>query len=94
MSTLSIAKKHHLTHKKAKAAAEKVAEDLRDRFDLEYIWRGDCIDFQRSGLSGTLFVDKNEVRLECRLGFILSALKPSIEREVHKELDKQFSDSR
>ena len=93
MGTLSIAKKHHLTHKKAKAAAQKVADDLRQRFDLEYTWRGDCIDFQRSGLSGTLFIEKNEVRLECRLGFLLSALKPSIEREVHKEFDKQFSES-
>ncbi|MEO8305941.1 MAG: polyhydroxyalkanoic acid system family protein [Betaproteobacteria bacterium] len=90
MSLIAIAKDHHLSHKKAKEAAEKVAEDLHTRFDLEYKWKGDAIEFKRSGLSGALRVGKEEVRLDCELGFMLSLLKPSIETEVHKQFDKYF----
>mgnify|MGYP003331326778 CR=1 FL=1 len=52
MTAIAIAKKHHLSHKKAKEAAEKVAEDLNARFDLEYKWKGDNIEFRRPGLVG------------------------------------------
>lgn len=90
MGTISIAKKHHLSHKKAKEAAQKVAEDLNARFQLGYSWRGDCIEFARPGLEGELHIFENEVRLDCKLGFLLSALKPAIEKEVHKEFDKRF----
>lgn len=90
MAIIAIAKKHALSHKKAREAAQKVAEDLNARFDLEYAWDGDCIDFSRPGLSGQLQVLKDEVRLDCKLGFLLGTIKPAIEREVHKEFDKRF----
>jgi hypothetical protein len=34
MATISIARKHGLPHKKAKDVAEKIAKDLRKRFEL------------------------------------------------------------
>jgi putative polyhydroxyalkanoate system protein len=90
MATIAIAKKHALSHKKAKEAAQKVAEDLNKRFDLDYTWNGDCIDFTRPGLTGQLHILKDEVRLDCKLGFLLGAIKGAIEREVHKEFDHRF----
>ena len=90
MALIAIAKKHSLSHPKAKAAAEKVAADLNQRFDLEYEWAGDRIEFTRPGLTGALHVGKDAVRLDCELGFMLSLLKPTIEAEVHKQFDKYF----
>jgi putative polyhydroxyalkanoate system protein len=90
VSTIEIAKKHHLSHKKAKEAAAKVADDLNERFDLEYTWKGDQIEFRRPGLTGAMRVEKDAVRLNCELGFMLSLLKPTIEAEVHKQFDKYF----
>ena len=90
MAVIAIAKKHRLSHKKAKEAAKKVADDLNERFDLEYAWKGDHIEFRRPGLAGALHVGKNAVRLDCELGFMLSLLKPTIEAEVHKQFDKYF----
>ena len=90
MSSIDISKKHALSHKRAKEAAQKVAEDLHQRFNIEFTWNGDCIDFARPGLTGQLHVLKTEVRLDCKLGFLLSAIKPAIEREVHSEFDKRF----
>jgi hypothetical protein len=48
------------------------------------------VHFERPGLSGRLSVGKGLVRLDCQLGFLLSALKPAIEREVHAEFDRRF----
>jgi putative polyhydroxyalkanoate system protein len=90
MALIAIAKKHSLSHPKAKAAAEKVAVDLNKRFELEYKWKGDDIEFNRPGLTGALHVGKDAVRLDCQLGFMLSLLKPTIEAEVHKQFDKYF----
>jgi len=90
MARIAIEKGHHLSHKKAREAAEKVAIDLKKRFELEYRWNGDAIEFERPGLEGALHVGKEDVRLDCELGFVLSLLKPAIETEVHKEFDKYF----
>jgi putative polyhydroxyalkanoate system protein len=90
MGTLSIAKKHSLTHKQAKAAAQKVADDLKERFDLNYAWKGDSIAFERPGLSGKMHVGRTEVRLDCELGLILSLLQSRLEAEIHKEFTKRF----
>jgi putative polyhydroxyalkanoate system protein len=90
MATLSISKKHHLSHKQAKLAAQKVADDLKERFDLSYAWRGDAIEFERPGLAGEMHVGSSEVRLDCELGFMLSLLKPKLEAEINKEFEKRF----
>jgi putative polyhydroxyalkanoate system protein len=90
MATISIEKKHHLSHVKAKAAAERVASDLQQRFALRYAWQGDRCTFERAGLHGELVVGKDAITLECKLGLLLTALKPAIEREVHKEFDQRF----
>ncbi len=61
MATISIARKHALSHKKAKAAAEKIAKDLNKRYDLAYEWKGDRIEFERAGVSGHMSVGKERI---------------------------------
>lgn len=88
MATISIVRKHGLPHKKAKAAAEKIAKDLNKRFELDYEWNGDRIEFERSGLSGHMSVGKDRIALEVSLSWLLTPLKPALEREIHAQLDK------
>ncbi|HUH93614.1 MAG TPA: polyhydroxyalkanoic acid system family protein [Casimicrobiaceae bacterium] len=90
MSTISIKRRHSLDHKHAKSAADKVARDLKSRFDLDYAWEGDHIAFRRPGLSGILRVGKKEVSLEAQLSFLLTPLKGPIEQAIHRELDTLF----
>lgn len=88
MPTISITRKHSLTQKKAKAAAEKIAKDLNKRFELAYEWNGDRIEFERSGVTGHLTVGKDRIALEATLGWLLTPLKPVFEREINEQLDK------
>ena len=88
MATISIARKHKLTPKKAKAVAEKIAKDLNKRFELEYAWNGDQIDFERPGVSGSMVVGKDKIALDVNLGWLLTPLKPLFEKEISAQLDK------
>jgi len=88
MASIAIARKHQLSHKKAKEVAEKIAQDLNDRFDLTYTWEGDHIAFERPGVHGTMHVAHDTIELNAALGFLLTPLKPAIEREIHAQLDK------
>lgn len=93
MPSISIARTHALTPHKAKDAAERIARDLRKRFDLDYAWDGDDMTFKRPGVSGRMRLDKNHVALDVQLGFLLTPLKPTIEREIRAQLDKLFGSS-
>ena len=88
MATISLARKHGLTHKKARDVAEKIAKDLRQRFELDYVWDGDHIDFERPGVSGRMAVTKDKIALDVNLGWLLTPLKPAIEKEITSQLDK------
>jgi len=93
MPTISIKRRHKLDQKRAKAAAEKIARDLKKRFELAYEWEGDHIAFERPGVSGSLHVGKTNVQLDVELSFLLAALKGPIEREIHKQLDAVFGEA-
>jgi len=91
MSDITIRRKHGKTPADARAAAEHMASELQEEFDLNYAWDGDLMRFKRPGVTGELTLDGEEVALHIHLGFLLSALKPSIEREVHKFFDENFA---
>jgi putative polyhydroxyalkanoate system protein len=93
MATISIARKHALSHKKAKAVADKIAKDLNKRFELDYAWNGDHVDFERPGLSGRMLVGRDKIALDVSLGWLLTPLKPTIEREITSQLDRLLGEA-
>jgi putative polyhydroxyalkanoate system protein len=94
MPTISVAKKHAMSHKKARDVAERIAKDLKQRFALDYAWDGDHVDFERPGVSGRMHVGKDSISLNVQLGLLLTPLKGAIEREIHAQLDKLVTTSR
>jgi len=91
MSDIVIRRKHGKTPAAARSAAERMADELKQEFNLDYDWQGDTLRFTRPGVSGELALDGDEVALRIRLGFLLTAVKPAIEREVHKFFDENFA---
>jgi putative polyhydroxyalkanoate system protein len=90
MSAIVINQKHTLTHKKARAAAQKVADKLAAEYDMTSEWEGDVLHFQRSGVSGRLTLHEHSARIEIKLGFLLMAFAPKIEDEVGRQMRKVF----
>jgi len=88
MSEIRIRRAHAKPLDQARKAAEKMARQLREDFDLDYEWDGHVLRFQRTGVDGELHVTQKEIRLEARLGLLLTFLKPRIEAEVEQIFDK------
>jgi putative polyhydroxyalkanoate system protein len=93
MPTISVSRAHRLSHRKARDAAEKIARDLKQRFQLDYAWDGDDMTFTRPGVNGRMRLDKARVALDVKLGLLLTPMKPLIEREIHARLDELFGTS-
>ena len=91
MADIDIKRAHHLGLMAARAAADKMAEHLGSKFGLEGDWEGNTLAFERPGVSGTLAIDERDLRLVVNLGFLLKAMKPSIEKAVEQQLDALFA---
>lgn len=90
MSTVKFRRPHHVSVKKAKVAAEHVAEELAEKFSFRYEWNGSTLNFSRSGASGQILVHKHDIELTVELNFVLGLMKSKIEREIHRYCDENF----
>ena len=90
MSDIRIRRRHTLTARAARQAAEKIARQLDEEFDLAYEWEENVLVFRRSGVSGGLVVERKEVHIRIRLGFLLLAIRPRVEAEIHRFFDENF----
>lgn len=91
MPDIDIRRKHTRNLQEARAAIERVAEHLAGKFDVEYGWEGNTMQFSRSGVDGHIKVSTKEVHVIATLGFLLMAIRGPIEREIHQYLDREFS---
>jgi putative polyhydroxyalkanoate system protein len=91
MADIHITREHGMGLAAARKAAFKWAEQAEEKFDMECTYEegtsADEVAFTRSGVSGTLKVDKDTFELEAKLGFLLGAFKDKIEGEITKNLD-------
>lgn len=91
MSEIHITRGHKLSLKKARAAAEHVAVDLKREFDISYVWGEDgVLRFERPGVRGQLTLSKKEVIVQVRLGLFYLPFKAALEREIHEYFDERF----
>lgn len=88
MSQISIRREHGLSPKAARAAADEMAGRLEEAFQLKSEWRGETLHFSRSGVQGTMTLERSALAIEAKLGLVLAMLKPRIEKAVHENLDK------
>lgn len=91
MPGIDIRHKHSMPLPKARKAVEDVARKLAERFDLEYDWDGDDLNFSRSGVDGKIALEPKQLHVTAQLGFLLSALKGPIESEIKRVLGERFS---
>lgn len=95
MSDINITRQHGMSLAGARKAAFKWAEQAEEKFDMECTYEegktSDECSFTRSGVTGTLLVDKDTFELQAKLGFFLGAFKDKIESEIVKNLDALIS---
>jgi len=94
MAEIKVVRKHHVTVAQAKKIAQKTADDLAEEYDLESRWQGDTLHFSRPGVSGAMEVTEKEIRLQAKLGLVLSAFKTRLEQHIEHRFDELLLASR
>ena len=90
MSHIDIRAFHRLDRAEACAAADALAEDLAEKFDIDYGWDGETLVFERPGVHGEIAIDGQSIHIQARLGLLLALLKGRIEEEIHRYLREHF----
>lgn len=92
MSEIIIVRIHKLSLKNARLAAEHVAVDLKNKFDLTCMWDEDgVLHFERPGVNGQLSLAKHEVSVKVSLGMFYLPFRAVLESEIHQYFDKRFA---
>jgi putative polyhydroxyalkanoate system protein len=90
MSHIVIHRDHTLTLDQARQAAEIIASQLADRYEISHHWQDNSLHFERSGINGQIDLEPGAIRIDARLGFLLAPLKHQLEQHIHRELDERF----
>jgi putative polyhydroxyalkanoate system protein len=93
MAAIDIRRKHGNSLKDARAAVERVAKAVAKEYGFTHAWDGNTLEFSRTGATGSIKVAKTEVHIHVELGFLMSALRPVIEKEITRKLDAEFGDA-
>lgn len=92
MPDIRIHREHHLGLSQARKVAWAWAEHVEAQFDMACtVVEGktqDTVEFERSGVHGTLIVAADHFDLHARLGLLLGAFSRTIEAEITKNLDE------
>ncbi|MDX1461023.1 MAG: polyhydroxyalkanoic acid system family protein [Xanthomonadales bacterium] len=90
MSHIDICARHKLDHDAALTAADELAQDLAEKFSVDYGWDDEVIHFERPGVQGQIEVRNETISIQAHLGFLLIMLKPAIEEEIRRYLREHF----
>ena len=90
MSRIDIRHPHSLSKAKARKAIEDVAKKLSEKFDMDYGWDGDILNFSRSGVDGHIALGPDDLHVHAKLGFLTAMFKEPIESEIKRVLKEKF----
>ena len=90
MSRIDIRHAHSLPKAQARKAVEEVAKKLAEKFDMDYGWDGDILNFSRSGVDGAIELAAQELHVHAKLGFLTAMFKDPIESEIRRVLKEKF----
>jgi putative polyhydroxyalkanoate system protein len=93
MTDISFIQPYVMSLAEARAAAQKMADQMSTEFGMQSEWEGDVMTFQRSGLVGRLALREQAAHLEMELGLMLKAFAPAIRDKVVRNMTKLFSPS-
>ena len=91
MADIELHRVHDLGLAAAREQADRMAGQIARKFDLKSSWQGNVLRFERPGVDGALTLTDKDLRLSVTLGFLLKAMRASIERAVEEQLDELFA---
>ncbi len=90
MPDIDIHALHQMNREDAQQAADDLASDLAEKFDIDYGWDEDIIYFERPGVHGNITVNDRQIHIQAKLGLLLMMLQGRIEAEIRRYLKDHF----
>jgi putative polyhydroxyalkanoate system protein len=91
MASFTVRKPHTMEKQELREAVDRLAAELQSRHGLSYRWRGDNATFSRSGISGSLSIDSDEIALHVKLGLMASPFERPIRQAITDFLDENVA---
>ncbi|RDS86004.1 polyhydroxyalkanoic acid system family protein [Dyella psychrodurans] len=91
MPSIDIRRPHGLSEADALTVINKVADRMREKFDVKSRWQDGALMFERPGINGKIAVGGDEIHVSAQLGMLFSPLKTMIEQEIRRKLDEHFA---
>ena len=91
MAHINVERTHTLGLEVARVKAREVVAKLESQYGLKPQWSGDKVAFKRSGVDGVLEISENTVKVDVKLGMLMSALSGMIKSEIERSLDKALA---
>jgi putative polyhydroxyalkanoate system protein len=88
MPRISVERAHDLGREVAKQKAEVLMQKLADKYSIKSEWSGDTVKLTGSGVTGTVSVLDDLIKVEVEIGLLMSAFSGTIKGEIEKALDK------
>jgi putative polyhydroxyalkanoate system protein len=88
MSDIRITKPHKLSVDQIKSYLPKLAHKLENQLDLDCELVHNGATFRRTGASGSLQFDSEQLTIDIKLGFLLKPMKGLIEKEITTRLEE------
>ena len=91
MAHISVERTHSLGLEAAREKARPLVEKLAGKYGLTPEWSGDTVKLKRSGVNGTLAIGEKTIKVDVKLGLLMSAMSGMIQAEIERSLDKALA---
>ena len=91
MSIIHIKQQHSLGQEETRQRVEKIAKGLKKEYKIDYAWKGDQLQFKRSGATGILGLGEGFVEVKITLGLLLAPLTGKIESVIRKSMKEELT---
>ncbi len=91
MADIEIRKTFTMPIGKARKAAQTIAEDLANQYNIAYEWDGDVLTFEKTGVKGELRLAPKKIEIDITLGLVMKLFKDPMRNEIEKNIDTIFS---
>jgi putative polyhydroxyalkanoate system protein len=89
MADINIKRNHSVDTGVLRGRLEELAQDLKKKYGVRYRWEGDRCLLDGAGLKqGLVTISSTALTLEVTLGMMAKLLKPKIEQEINKKIEK------
>ena len=90
MATIQLEKETKLSKEEIKSKVEEIAKSLKEKYGVKGEWQGDNYSIKASGVDGKIVVEDGKIKVDIKLGILVSAFKGKIESALKETLDKEF----